>query len=67
MRRAVCARLDFLTVELDDTLNESDPTNADVAAPTSAVRVLVVAAREELIFARAVRGLVGAVAGRKDS
>ena len=56
VRRAVCARLGFLGVELDDDLNQGDPVDADVSTATSAVRVLVVAAREELIVARAVRG-----------
>jgi len=55
VRRAVCARLGFLGVELDDDLNQGDPVDADVSIATSAVRVLVVAAREELIVARAVR------------
>ena len=55
VRRAVCARLGFLGVELDDDLNQGDPVDADVSTATSAVRVLVVAAREELIVARAVR------------
>jgi acetate kinase len=57
VRRAVCARLGFLNVELDEDLNEGNPTDADVATATSAVRVLVIAAREELIVARAVRRL----------
>ena len=39
VRAAVCARLGFLSVELDDDRNESDPRDADVATPTSAVRL----------------------------
>ena len=58
VRRAVCARLGFLNVELDNDLNESDPLDADVATPTSPVHILVVASREELIVARAVRRLL---------
>jgi acetate kinase len=59
VRRAVCARLGFLNVELDHVLNDADPADADVAAATSPVRVLVVSAREELVVARAVRALLG--------
>ncbi|HEU5490666.1 MAG TPA: acetate/propionate family kinase [Gaiellaceae bacterium] len=67
VRRAVCARLGFLNVELDDDLNDGDPTDADVATPNSAVRVLVVAAREELIVARAVRSVLGQPGGSRSA
>ena len=59
VRAAVCARLAFLGVELDGGLNERSPADADIAGARSHVRVLVVAAREELVVARAVRGLLG--------
>ena len=56
VRRAVCARLGFLGVELDDDLNQGDPVDADVSTATSAVRVLVVAAREAHRRPRGARG-----------
>ena len=58
VRAAVCARLAFLSVELDADLNERSAPDGDVASSESAVRVLVIAAREELVVARAVRGLL---------
>jgi acetate kinase len=51
-------RLGFLGVELDPELNDRAVPDADVAAPESAARVLVIAAREELVVARAVRTLL---------
>jgi acetate kinase len=65
VRGAVCTRLGFLNVELDDDLNDGEPVDTDIAAPTSAVRVLVVAAREELVVARAVRALLGIEEGSR--
>jgi len=59
VRAAVCERLSCLGVELDPELNERSAPDADVAARESDVRVLVIAAREELIAARAVRSLLG--------
>ena len=58
VRAAVCARLAFLGVELDSELNEHSASDDDIASPESAVRVLVIAAREDLVIARAVRVLV---------
>jgi acetate kinase len=58
VRAAVCERLSFLGVELDPELNERAAPDADVTAEESGVRVLVIAAREELIAARAVRSLL---------
>jgi acetate kinase len=58
VRAAVCARLAFLRVELDADLNERAAPDVDVATSRSAVRVLVIAAREELVVARAVRALL---------
>ncbi|MGH3132297.1 MAG: acetate/propionate family kinase [Gaiellaceae bacterium] len=59
VRAAVCARLAFLGVELDADLNGRSGPDVDVASSDSAVRVLVIAAREELVAARAVRALLG--------
>ena len=59
MSERTCARASaFLGVELDPELNERSTPDADVATSGSAVRVLVIAAREELVVARAVRALV---------
>ena len=58
VRADVCERLGFLGVELDPELNERSTPDSDVATSGSAVRVLVIAAREELVVARAVRALV---------
>ncbi len=58
VRADVCERLGFLGVELDPELNERSTPDSDVATSESAVRVLVIAAREELVVARAVRALL---------
>jgi len=58
VRAAICARLGFLGVELDSDLNEGATPDADIAAAAAAVRVLVIAAREELVVARAVHALL---------
>ena len=58
VRAAVCTRLAFLSVELERDLNEQSAPDGDVASSESAVRVLVIAAREELVVARAVRTLL---------
>ena len=57
VRRAVCLRLGFLGVELDEDANQAAEPDCDVGAPGSAVRVAVVRAREELVIAREVRSL----------
>ena len=58
VRAAVCARLAFLHVELDAHRNERSTPDTDIASPESTVRVLVIAAREELVIARGVRALL---------
>ena len=50
--------LSFLGLRLDDDANASARPDADIAAPGSRVRVLVVAAREDLEVARQVRAAV---------
>jgi acetate kinase len=55
IRERVCARLGFLGVELDARANAAATPDADIAASDSSVRVVVVAAREDLVVARAVR------------
>jgi acetate kinase len=57
-RSRVCERLAFLGIELDPGLNLAAEPDRDVAARSSAVRVLVLRAREELVMARAARELL---------
>lgn len=52
VRAAACETFDFLGLRLDPHMNESARPDADVAAPDSRVRVLVVRAREEWAIAR---------------
>jgi acetate kinase len=59
IRERVCGRLGFLGVELDPARNADAEPDADVAEVGSPVRVIVLAAREELVVARAVRFLLG--------
>jgi acetate kinase len=58
VRAEVCARLGFIGIGLDYERNKSSTPDMDVATSESAVRVLVIAAREELVVARAVRTLL---------
>ena len=58
VRDRVCARLGFLGVELDLRRNAEPVPDCDIAAEGSAVRVLVIRAREELVAARAARRLL---------
>jgi acetate kinase len=51
VRGEVCARLAHLGVVLDEAANAGAVPDADVAASGSAVRILVVGAREELVIA----------------
>lgn len=63
VRERVCKRLGFLGVELDESRNAAATPDCDVAANGSAVRALVIRAREELIAAREARRLVGDLQG----
>jgi acetate kinase len=58
VRARVCRRLRFLGVELDEATNVSAAPDADVAAAGSAVRIVVLGAREDIVVARAVRQLL---------
>jgi acetate kinase len=55
VRARVCGRLGLLGVELSDELNAAATRDAEIAAAGSAVRVVVLRAREDVIAARAVR------------
>jgi acetate kinase len=59
IRRGVCARLRFLGIELDDEANANAVPDLDVNARSTAVRIVVLHAREDVIAARAARTLVG--------
>ena len=58
MRARICARLGFLGVQLDDEANRGAEPDAEIAAAGSAVRVVVLRAREDLVAARAARSLL---------
>jgi acetate kinase len=55
VREHICRRLRLLGVELDRDANEAAVPDCDCAEAESAVRVLVIRAREELIATRAAR------------
>jgi acetate kinase len=58
VRADVCGRLKLLGVALDGSANAAAGGDADIAAASSRVAVRVVVAREDVVVARAVRGLV---------
>ena len=60
VREHVCRRLAFLGVDLDVERNRYAEPDCDVAGADSRARVLVVAAREEIVAARAARQLLEA-------
>jgi acetate kinase len=63
VRAHVCEYLRFLGVALDRDRNVGAEPDCDVSTDGSAVRVLVVRAHEELIAARAARGLLADAGG----
>jgi acetate kinase len=58
VRAAVCSRLGFLGVELDPGANDDADSDATISPPGSSPRVVVVAAREDVVAARAARRLL---------
>ena len=58
VRAAICRRLAFLGVVLDDQASEKVAGEATISSKHSAVRVQVVRAREDVVIARAVRALL---------
>jgi acetate kinase len=58
VRAEICRRLGLLGVELDAGANEAAIPDAEISSAASAVRVVVVRAREEVVVARAVRAQV---------
>jgi len=57
-RADICRRLRFLGVDLDAASNESARPDAEVARAGSAVRIVVLRAREDVVAARAARTLL---------
>lgn len=55
VRAEVCRRLSFFGVELDPEANAHASDGSDISSASSPVGVRVVAAREDLMIARAVR------------
>ncbi len=58
IRRRVCENLNFLGLELDQRANEKCRADADVGAPESPARILVIATREDLAILRETRRLL---------
>jgi acetate kinase len=58
VRRRVCGRLRHLGVELDSGANGGAEPDVDVQSPGSRVRIVVIRAREDIVAARAARGLL---------
>jgi acetate kinase len=58
LRAEVCDGLEFLGVRIDSARNANQPIDADVASESSAVRVLVIATREDLTMLSEVRRLL---------
>jgi acetate kinase len=52
VRAAACAKLAFLGVEVDDSKNSNAKPDAEISAPESKVRVLVIRAQEDWSIAR---------------
>ncbi|HEX3227639.1 MAG TPA: hypothetical protein VHQ95_01670, partial [Pyrinomonadaceae bacterium] len=64
IRKRVCENLDYLSLELDRTANETCKPDADIATPASIARILVIATREDLTIMRETRRLVASSLGR---
>jgi acetate kinase len=58
IRKRVCEKLKYLGLELDRTANETCQPDADIGTPSSRVRILVIATREDLTIMRETRRLV---------
>ena len=59
IRERVCENLGFLGLNLDPNANRERKPDADVAAPGSPGRILIIATREDLTIVRAIRQLIG--------
>jgi acetate kinase len=59
VRAETAAGLAYLGLEVDAAANQSVSPDADISAPGSAVRVLVITAREDVEIAGQVRDVLG--------
>lgn len=59
IRERVCENLGFLGLNLDRNANREKKPDADITAPGSPGRVLIIATREDLTIVRAIRQLIG--------
>jgi acetate kinase len=59
VRAASCQGLECLGIQLDPEANEQCRSDSDVARPGSRVRVLVIAAREDVTMLREVMRVIG--------
>jgi acetate kinase len=64
VRAHACERLGFLGVALDDGFNSRRGADREIGAADSRVRVLVIAAREDLQIAHEVRAVLASGATR---
>lgn len=58
VRTAVCRRLGFMGVEIDERANALVDADDEISTSASSVRMHVIAAREDVVVARGVRALV---------
>ena len=58
IRKRVCEKLHHLGLDLDRNANEACKPDADIALPSSAARILVIATREDLTIMREMRQLL---------
>ena len=59
VRDAVCGAFGYVGVRLDAAANEASPADRDISRSDSAVRVLVISAREDLAILREVKHVLG--------
>ncbi len=59
LREEACRTLSFLGVEVDAVRNAATQPDGEIGVPGGAVRILVIAAREDLQIAHEVRHLLG--------
>jgi acetate kinase len=64
LRTAVCAKLGFLGLKLDEAKNSAPQLDCDIAVPESRVRVLVIGAEEDWAIARSCWSLLKNSPGR---
>jgi acetate kinase len=67
VRAEAAAGLGFLGVAIDEARNAAAAADADISAPSAAVRTLVITAREDVEIARQVRAALGPAPGTQAS